>query len=110
MLHHPNPVVSPVDVVNLNVRFTPLRSRIYVVKLLFYLLRVYVLKTPTIFIVNTGLPPNVCNVASSTDPTHRLCKAPQYTHTAVANNPKNTSYLRHTHLICVITAFYVFFN
>ena len=56
-------VVSPADVVNVNAKFTPLRSRVHVVKYHFRPLRVSVLKTSTIFTVNTS-PLNVCNVVS----------------------------------------------
>ena len=55
-------VVSQADVVNVNAKFTPLRSRVHVVKSHFRPLRVSVLKT-TIFTVNTS-PLNVCNVVS----------------------------------------------
>ena len=64
----PIPVVSPVDVVNVNVKFTPLRSRVHVVKFLFRPLRVSVLNTPTIFTVNTVSLLNVCNVVSRISP------------------------------------------
>ena len=96
------PVASPVDVVNVNVKFTPLRSRVHVDKSFFCPLRVSVLKSPTNFTINTALPPNVCNLVSGIIPTHRLCKEPQYTHTAVVNNPKNTSYLRHKRISCFL--------
>ena len=98
----PISVVSPVDVVNVNVKFTPLRSCVHVVKSLFRSLCVFVLKTPSIFTVNTVLPPNACNVVSRIIPAHRLCRAPQYTHTAVVNNPTNTSYLRHERISCFL--------
>ena len=65
-------VVSPVDVANVNVKLTPLRSRSHVVESLFRLLRVSVLKTPAIFTVNTLYPPNVCNVVSHINPTSPL--------------------------------------
>ena len=87
-------VVSPVDVVNINVKFTLLCSRVHVVKSHVSRLRVSVLKAPTIFTVNT-----VYNVVSRVNPTHRLCEAPQYIHTVVANNPANTSYSRHERIL-----------
>ena len=91
----PISVVSPVDVINVNAKFTPLRSRVHLVKSHFRPLRVSVLKAPTIFTINTASPPNVCNVVSRINPTHHLCEAPQYIHTVVVNNPANTSYSRH---------------
>ena len=60
----PISVVSPADVVNVNVKFTPLRSRVLVVKSYFRPLSVSVLKASTIFTVNTASPPNVCNVVN----------------------------------------------
>ena len=71
-------------------KVTLLRSHVNVVKTLFRTLRVSFLKVPTIFTVNTVLPPNVCIVISRINLTHRLCKAPLYTHTAVVNSPTNT--------------------
>ena len=96
----PIPVVSPVDVVNVNVKFTPLRPRVHVFKYLFCPLRVSVLKTPTFLTVNKVSPPNVCNLISRVNPTHRLCKATQYTHTALVNNPANIFYLCHERISC----------
>ena len=92
LLSDPISVVSPVDAVNVNVKFTPLRSRVHVVKSLFRPLRVSVLKTSTIFTVNTVAPPNVCNVVSYVNPTHHLRRVPQYIHIVAVNNPANTSY------------------
>ena len=83
-------VVSPIDVVNVNVKFTPLLSRVHIVKSHFRPLRVSVLKAPTIFTVNAVSPPNVCNVVSRINPTHHLCEAPQYIHTVFVNNPAKT--------------------
>ena len=93
LLCHPIHLVSPVDIVNVNVKFIPLRSHVHKIKFLFCPLRV--LKAPTIYIVNTVIPPDVCNVVSRINPTHCICKAPQYTHIAVVKNPKNTTYLGH---------------
>ena len=97
----PISVVLPVDVVNINAKFTPLRSRVYVVKSHFRPLRVSVLKAPTIFTVNTISPPNVCNVVLRINRTHRLCEARQYIHTIAVNNPANT-YLRHERISCFL--------
>ena len=92
----PISVVSPVDVVNVNAKFTLLRSRVHVVKSHFHPLRVSVFKAPTIFTVNTISPPNLCNIVSCTNPSHRLCTyIPQYIHTNIADNPANTSYSHH---------------
>ena len=49
-------VVSPVNAVNVNVKFTALCSHVHVVKSLFRPLCISVLKTPTIFTVNTVSP------------------------------------------------------
>ena len=96
----PISVVSPVDAINVNAKFTPLRSRVHLVKSHFRPMRVSVLKAPTIFTINTASPPNVCNVVSRINPTHHLCEAPQYIHTVVVNNPANTSYSRHERISC----------
>ena len=98
----PISVVLPVDVVNINAKFTPLRSRVYVVKSHFRPLRVSVLKALTIFTVNTISPSNVCNVVLRINRTHRLCEACQYIHTIAVNNPANTSYLRHERISCFL--------
>ena len=55
----PISVVFPVDIVNVNAKFTSLRSRVHVVKSHFRPLRVSVLKAPAIFTVNTVSLPNV---------------------------------------------------
>ena len=55
----PISVVFPVDIVNVNAKFTSLRSRVHVVKSQFRPLRVSVLKAPAIFTVNTVSLPNV---------------------------------------------------
>ena len=95
-------VVSPVDVVNVSVKFTPLRSRFHVVKCIFHPLRVSVSKAPTISTINTVSPPNVCNIVSRINPTHQLCEAPQYIHTVLVNNPANTSYSWHERISCFL--------
>ena len=100
MPRDPISAVSPVDIVNANVKFTPLRSRVHVVKSHFRPLYVSVLKAPAIFTVNTVPLPNVCNVISCINPTHRICEAPQYTHTVVVNNPASISYSRHEFISC----------
>ena len=69
--------------------------RVYIVKSFFCPLHVSVLKASTVFTVKQALCPNICNVVSHINPTHRICKSRQYTHTAVVNNPTNTSYFLH---------------
>ena len=80
--HDPISLVSPVDV------FCPLY--------------VSILKARTIFTVNTASSPNVCNLVSHISPTYCLCKPPQYTHTTVVNNPRNTSYLHRERNSCFL--------
>ena len=58
---NPIPLVPLVDVVNFNVKFTPLHSCVHVVKSFFRPQRVSVLKAPQMFIVNTVLHPNIFN-------------------------------------------------
>ena len=94
-LSHDHNDASPVDAINVKLKFTPLRSLVSVVQSPFRYQRVSVLKGPLIFIVNTGLPPNVCNVVSRINPTHSILKVPQDTHTAVFNHPTCTSCLCH---------------
>ena len=98
----PISVLSPVDVVNVNVKFRPFRSPVHVVKSHFCPLCVSVLKAAAIFTVNAVPPPNVCSVVSCINPTDRLCEAPQYIHTVVVNNPANTSYSRHKIISCFL--------
>ena len=98
----PISLVSPVDVVDVNAKFTPLRSRVHVVKSHFRPLRVSVLKAPAIFTVNIVSPPNICNVVSRINPTYHLCEASQYIHTVVVKNPANTSYSRHESISCFL--------
>ena len=87
--------ILPVDVVNVNVKFNPLRSHVHVVKSHFCPLRVSVLKAPTNFTLNTVTPLNVCNLVSRINPSHLLYEAPQYIHSVVANKPANASCSRH---------------
>ena len=86
----PLPVVSPADVVNVNFKYTLLCLSFHIVKSLFCLLRVSVLKAAKIFTVNT-----VLTYSLTLNPTHRNCKARQYTLTVVVSNPTNTPYLHH---------------
>ena len=51
---------DPIPVVNVNIKFTPLRLRVHVFKSFFRILHVSALKAPTILTVNTTLPPNIC--------------------------------------------------
>ena len=90
LLHDHISVLSRVNVAIVNVTLTPLSSHACVVKSLFRSLRVSILKPPTFFIINTALPPALISHISRA---HRICKAPQYIHTALVSNPKNTSYL-----------------
>ena len=64
--------------------------KFHIVKSLFCLLRVSVLKAATIFTVNT-----VLTYSLTLNPTHRNRKARQYTPTILVSNPTNTSYFRH---------------
>ena len=97
---YPIPVVESVVVVNVNVKFTLLRSRVHVVKSLFHPLRVSILKALKIFTVNTTPPPNVCKAISRINHTHHKLVYKSYTslnhlnakHTTAVNNPKNISY------------------
>ena len=98
----PISVVSPVDVANVNFKFTLLCSLVHVIKSLFCPLYVSILKARTIFTVNTASSPNVCNRVSHISPTYCLCKPPQYTHTTVVNNPRNTSYLHRERNSCFL--------
>ena len=63
MSHDPILVLS-VYAINVKVKFTPLRSHVYVVQSLFRPLLVSVLKASTILTVNIGLPPNFFSVVS----------------------------------------------
>ena len=77
MSRHSISVVSPIDVVNVNVKFIPLLSPLNVVKSHFCPLRVSVLKAPTIVTVNTVSLPNVCNVVPRINPIHSVnCSKP----------------------------------
>ena len=69
--HDPIPVASPIDVENLNVKFTPIRLPVFVVKCLLRPLLLYGLNAPTIFAVNTALHPDVCNVVSRINTTQQ---------------------------------------
>lgn len=89
------PAVLPNDFVNVNVKFIPLCSCVYVARSLSRSLCVSILKAPVIFIVNTALTPNVCNLVSSINPTYCICESPEYTHCAIVNNPIKIPYLRH---------------
>ena len=95
-------VVPPVDVANVNVKFTPLSSCVLVVKSQSRPLRVSVLKAPTIFTLNTVSLPNVCSVVSRINPTYCPCEAPQYIHTVIVNKVANTSYSRHEMILCFL--------
>ena len=63
MSHDPILVLS-VYTINVKIKFTPLRSHVYVVQSLFCPLLVSVLKAPIILTVNTALPPNFFSVVS----------------------------------------------
>ena len=77
MSRHSISVVSPIDVVNVNIKFTPLLSPLSVVKSHFCPLRVSVLKAPTILTVNTVSLRNVCNVVPHISPIHPVnCSKP----------------------------------
>ena len=91
-------VVPPVDIANVNVKFTPLSSCVLVVKSQSRPLRVSVLKAPTIFTLNTVSLPKISRI----NPTYCPCEAPQYIHTVIVNKVANTSYSRHEMILCFL--------
>ena len=56
-----------------------------------------VFKAPTI-----STSPKCLQCSLTHESTHCLCKAPQYTHTAVVTNPTNSSYLHHKSILCFL--------